>query len=531
MARAANPERGGGPCPRALRRRSGSRVISLVPESTRRYPEGSLAAAVLGYVGTDDRGLGGLEYRYDSEVRGKPVTVTLLKDAAQRPYAVRTRAGGEAPAEGIEGASLRLTLRLAGPARGRARARARRGGVPPEGRLRDRPRPGDGRRPRARLVAAFRPEPFRRRGRRTRAVPAARPTPTSRARRSRSWRQAPRSTAARSALDDPVDCGGGTLTIGSTTIHEHGGKGWSALTIGDILAHSSNIGIAHVALGLGRGPVLQGGAELRFRREDGRRARGRDGRPPEGHRAAGARSRSRRWRSGRRSASRSSRWRARTRRSRTAASCRTLHLVEGRETERFCGHVSEHPAARAAPRPERGDGTRRCDASSRGSSRWEREKPPPFRVTPPPARRAPRRRRSPAPGTRRRSTSRRSSASCRPTRPRVVIAVVVDEPHGKTYGGDVAAPVFSLLGGEVLRVLRVAPRRPDGARSPILTADLSAGAAAAASARAQLAAAGVVPAANRSGAEARRGRRAGSLGQERARRGAGPRGPRRSARA
>ena len=31
-------------------------------------------------------------------------------------------------------------------------------------------------------------------------------------------------------------------------------------------------------------------------------------------------------------------------------------------------------------------------------------------------------------------------------RPRVVIGVVVDEPHGKTYGGDVAAPVFAVIG-------------------------------------------------------------------------------------
>jgi cell division protein FtsI (penicillin-binding protein 3) len=84
--------------------------------------------------------------------------------------------------------------------------------------------------------------------------------------------------------------------------------------------------------------------------------------------------------------------------------------------------------------------------------------------------------------------------------PRVVIAVVVDEPRGKTYGGDVAAPVFAQIGAEVMRLLRVAPQRPDGARSPILVTDLSAGAAAA-SVGAQLAAAGVVPASNRSGPE------------------------------
>lgn len=84
--------------------------------------------------------------------------------------------------------------------------------------------------------------------------------------------------------------------------------------------------------------------------------------------------------------------------------------------------------------------------------------------------------------------------------PRVVIAVVVDEPRGKTYGADVAAPVFSRLGAEILRLLREPPHRPESTRSPVLLADLSAGAAAAAP-RAPFAGAGVVPAANRPGAE------------------------------
>lgn len=80
--------------------------------------------------------------------------------------------------------------------------------------------------------------------------------------------------------------------------------------------------------------------------------------------------------------------------------------------------------------------------------------------------------------------------------PRAVIAVVVDEPRGRTYGGDVAAPVFSRIGGGVMRLLREPPVRPGGARPSVLTADLSAGAASA-SVGARLAAAGVVPAANR----------------------------------
>jgi cell division protein FtsI (penicillin-binding protein 3) len=41
---------------------------------------------------------------------------------------------------------------------------------------------------------------------------------------------------------------------------------------------------------------------------------------------------------------------------------------------------------------------------------------------------------------------------------RVVIAVMIDEPHaGRYYGGDVAAPVFSQVAAGTLRALQVAP--------------------------------------------------------------------------
>jgi cell division protein FtsI (penicillin-binding protein 3) len=45
--------------------------------------------------------------------------------------------------------------------------------------------------------------------------------------------------------------------------------------------------------------------------------------------------------------------------------------------------------------------------------------------------------------------------------PRVVIAVMIDEPSaGKYYAGEVAAPVFSRITGDVLRTLRVQPDAP-----------------------------------------------------------------------
>ncbi len=40
-----------------------------------------LAAQVLGYVGTDNHGLAGLELLYDEKVAGKPGLRTVLRDA------------------------------------------------------------------------------------------------------------------------------------------------------------------------------------------------------------------------------------------------------------------------------------------------------------------------------------------------------------------------------------------------------------------------------------------------------------------
>jgi cell division protein FtsI (penicillin-binding protein 3) len=46
--------------------------IYIQKEFKRFYPNGDLAAHVLGYVGTDDAGLGGLERKFDDELHGTP---------------------------------------------------------------------------------------------------------------------------------------------------------------------------------------------------------------------------------------------------------------------------------------------------------------------------------------------------------------------------------------------------------------------------------------------------------------------------
>ena len=55
-------------------------------ESKRFYPNGSLAAHVLGYVGLDNEGLGGVEQSYNEKISGEPGRLFLEKDANGKPY-------------------------------------------------------------------------------------------------------------------------------------------------------------------------------------------------------------------------------------------------------------------------------------------------------------------------------------------------------------------------------------------------------------------------------------------------------------
>ena len=59
--------------------------ITLVEESTRRYPGGSLAASVLGFVGTDNQGLEGLEKGAEQLLAGIPGSFAVEQDPQGRP--------------------------------------------------------------------------------------------------------------------------------------------------------------------------------------------------------------------------------------------------------------------------------------------------------------------------------------------------------------------------------------------------------------------------------------------------------------
>src|SRR5215468_5008390 len=58
--------------------------IHFQKESKRFYPKRELAAQVLGYVGTDDDGLSGIEREYDEQLQGKPGKMLISVDARKK---------------------------------------------------------------------------------------------------------------------------------------------------------------------------------------------------------------------------------------------------------------------------------------------------------------------------------------------------------------------------------------------------------------------------------------------------------------
>ena len=118
----------------------------------------------------------------------------------------------------------------------------------------------------------------------------------------------------------------------------------------------------------------------------------------------------------------------------------------------------KQPVDKGQPDHLRGRPRPRCARCSRACS---------ARAAPPPARRStatswaarPARPRSPTrtAATPRPSSSPRSSASRPPRHPRLLVAVMVDEPKGDIYGGTVAGPAFKKITSFALTNLRIAP--------------------------------------------------------------------------
>jgi cell division protein FtsI (penicillin-binding protein 3) len=77
--------------------------IYFQKENQRFYPKRDLASQVLGFVDVDEKGLGGIEYELDGQIRSKSEKIIVMADARQRWFD-----GGEAL--GDRGANVVLTL-------------------------------------------------------------------------------------------------------------------------------------------------------------------------------------------------------------------------------------------------------------------------------------------------------------------------------------------------------------------------------------------------------------------------------------
>jgi cell division protein FtsI/penicillin-binding protein 2 len=93
------------PLPAAARvARLGLEGIGELPDSRRTYPQGDLAAQTIGAVGTENEGLTGLEAGEESVLRGEDGERRIVKDALGEPIRLETAKEAE------DGEDLRLTL-------------------------------------------------------------------------------------------------------------------------------------------------------------------------------------------------------------------------------------------------------------------------------------------------------------------------------------------------------------------------------------------------------------------------------------
>src|SRR3954470_8691883 len=78
--------------------------IGTLVEPRRRYPQGSLASQVLGTVGTDNEGLSGPERRFDRTLHGTDGEEQVVRDALGRPVSIVMKK------QAVAGQDLHLTL-------------------------------------------------------------------------------------------------------------------------------------------------------------------------------------------------------------------------------------------------------------------------------------------------------------------------------------------------------------------------------------------------------------------------------------
>jgi cell division protein FtsI (penicillin-binding protein 3) len=215
--------------------------IYFQKESKRFYPKGELAAQVLGYVGLDEEGLGGVERQFESKLAGKPGRMLISMDAKRRWF-------GRVEKRPEPGENVVLTLdeKIQYIAereleKAIAETHAEAGTVVVEN-----PHSGEV------LALANRPN-FN-----PNAFNVA--NPRSLKNRAVSDIYEPGSTfkivTLAAALeekltrpDEVVDCEMGSITVNGHLIHDH--KPYGELTVAQVLANSSDVGAIKIALRLG----------------------------------------------------------------------------------------------------------------------------------------------------------------------------------------------------------------------------------------------------------------------------------------
>jgi len=211
-------------------------------ELKRVYPKGELAAHALGYVGTDDNGLAGIEHSLNREILGRAGKVVLAADARRQSFHSKG-------AEGVPGKNVVLTLDegiqyIAEKALAEAVAQWHAaGGVV----IVQNPNTGE-------ILAissrpTFNPNEY------------AKSPDEARLDHAIGWVYEPGSTfkivtvsaALEEKLTTPqevIDCQMGKIVLANHVIHDH--KRFGFLSVDDILVHSSDVGAIKLGLRLGK---------------------------------------------------------------------------------------------------------------------------------------------------------------------------------------------------------------------------------------------------------------------------------------
>jgi cell division protein FtsI (penicillin-binding protein 3) len=217
--------------------------VGFIKESRRFYPNKELAAHVLGYVGLDGQGLEGLEWTYDSQIRGKPGTVLVHTDAKRHAFSRFER-----PA--TAGSTIELTIDEylqhlaetelhAGIVAHRAK-----GGTA----IIMNPHTGE-------ILAmanepTFNPNTYRdapEADRRNRAVQDLYEPGST-------FKIVTASAAIQEKVmptDSWIDTNPGYLRIGNSTVDEYRGKNYGVLSFTDVIVHSSNVGAIKIGFKIG----------------------------------------------------------------------------------------------------------------------------------------------------------------------------------------------------------------------------------------------------------------------------------------